>query len=60
MPSGFHEVSPRSFIYTLPNALETDFCEEVITRFENSSNHLKSGRIGQGASIDVDINGQQI
>tara|TARA_Y100000766_G_scaffold276385_1_gene280480 strand:+ start:627 stop:1211 length:585 start_codon:yes stop_codon:yes gene_type:complete len=55
MSSGFHEVSPGSFIYTLPNALETDFCEEVITRFENSSSHHKSGRIGQEASIDADI-----
>ena len=36
MSDKFSELQPGSFIYTLPNALDADFCRKVIERFESA------------------------
>lgn len=49
------EVKPSSFVFEKPNALSKDFCEDVITRFENDEEGQYKGRIGQLANEDNSI-----
>lgn len=50
-----NEVKPSSFVFEKPNALSKDFCEDVITRFENDAEGQYQGRIGQQANEDNSI-----
>ncbi len=50
-----NEVKPNSFVFEKPNALSVDFCEDVITRFEQDEEGQYKGRIGQLANEDNSI-----
>ena len=49
------EVKKNSFIYEKPNALNQDFCNDVISRFEQDTDGQYKGRIGQLANEDDSI-----
>ena len=44
------EVKPNSFVFEKPNALPSEFCADVIARFEADQEGQYKGRIGQLAS----------
>ena len=49
------EVKENSFIYEKKNALDKEFCDDVIRRFEHHSEDQYQGRIGQHATQDTSI-----
>ncbi len=49
------EVKQNSFIFEKKNALATEFCEDVIRRFEVNKQDQYQGRIGQLADQDTSI-----
>jgi len=49
------EVKENSFIFEKKNALATEFCDDVIQRFESNSQDQYQGRIGQMADQDNSI-----
>ncbi len=49
------EVKENSFIFEKENALATEFCEDVIQRFESNQQDQYQGRIGQMAGQDNSI-----
>ena len=51
----FSELQPGSFIYTLPNALDADFCREVIERFESAADLHREGAMGPSGTVDESI-----
>ena len=61
------EVKPNSFIFEKHNALSASLCEQMIARFEESTDEQFTGRIGQVAmqnlavkrSTDLLISGKQ-
>ena len=55
MSDKFSELQPGSFIYTLPNALDADFCHEVIERFESAADLHREGVMGPGGAVDESI-----
>ena len=56
-PSGinFRELKPGSFIYVLDNALQRETCEEMIHRFNTSTDQQYAGRIGQQGNLEQSI-----
>ena len=55
MTDTFSELQPGSFIYALPNALDADFCQQVIDRFESETDLHREGAMGPGAMIDETV-----
>ena len=55
MSDKFCELQPGSFIYTLPNALDADFCRQVIERFESAADLHREGAMGPGATVNESI-----
>ena len=55
MSDKFSELQPGSFIYTLPNALDADFCRQVIERFEASADLQREGAMGPCGTVDENI-----
>lgn len=51
----FREVAPNSFIFERPNTIPTDWCEEMIRRFEANPDQQNPGRIGQDQGLDSEI-----
>jgi len=51
----FSELQPGSFVYALPNALDRQFCRQVIDRFESAADQHREGAIGTGATVDASI-----
>ncbi len=49
------EVKANSFVFEKQNALDKEFCESVITRFEQDKEGQYKGRIGQLANEDDSI-----
>ena len=54
MSGEFRELKPGSFIYCLSDALDSDFCADIVNRFEASPHH-QQGLIGPGAALDRSI-----
>lgn len=50
-----NEIKPNSFIFEKPNSLSKEFCENVISRFEDDTTGQYKGRIGQLADQDSSI-----
>jgi len=50
-----NEIKPNSFIFEKPNSLSKEFCENVISRFEEDTAGQYKGRIGQLADQDNSI-----
>jgi len=50
-----NEIKPNSFIFEKPNSLNKEFCENVISRFEEDTAGQYKGRIGQLADQDNSI-----
>ncbi len=55
MSEKFSELQPGSFVYALPNALDPDFCQQVIGRFESATDQHHQGAMGPGAVVDDTI-----
>ena len=55
MSEKFSELQPGSFVYALPNALDLDFCQQVIGRFESATDQHRQGAMGPGAVVDRTI-----
>ena len=53
--SSIVEVKENSFIFEQKNALPADLCDEMIRRFEESTDDQYQGRIGQTANQDSSI-----
>ena len=53
--SSIQEVKPGSFIYLKKNALPGDICNEMIRRFESTTEDQYKGRIGQNFKEDHSI-----
>ncbi len=51
----YREISRGSFIFEVPGALSSEFCDEVVRRFEDSPDQHIAGRIGQQADTDDSI-----
>ncbi|GJL82295.1 MAG: hypothetical protein DHS20C01_19290 [marine bacterium B5-7] len=49
------EVKPGSFIYRRRQALENNFCDDVVARFEHAVDEQYPGRIGQDQQSHADI-----
>ena len=49
------EAAPGSFIYAIDQALEADFCQDVIQRFEAHPEQQYPGRIGEEADHHASI-----
>ncbi len=49
-PGALEELAPGSFIYRRRDALNADFCNDVVARFEASPDEQYPGRVGQGAA----------
>ena len=49
------ELKPGSFIYQAPGALEPDFCDAVIRRFEDNPEQQYPGRLGPEESREESI-----
>lgn len=49
------EVKPNTFIFEKNDALPASFCQDVITRFENTTDEQYPGRIGQAVNEDSGI-----
>ena len=49
------EAKPNTFIYEKRGALSSEFCSDVIARFEQCTEDQYQGRIGQMASENTDI-----
>ena len=54
MTGAFRELKPGSFIYCLPDALDSDCCADIVNRFEASPHHQR-GLIGPDAALDPSI-----
>jgi hypothetical protein len=54
MTGAFRELKPGSFIYCLPDALDSDCCADIVNRFESSPHHQR-GLIGPDAALDLSI-----
>ena len=50
-----HEVKKNSFVFEKPKALKQEFCNNVISRFEQDKDGQYKGRIGQLANEDNSI-----
>lgn len=53
--TSIREIKSNSFIFEKPNALNKEFCENVISRFEEDTAGHYKGRIGQLADQDSSI-----
>lgn len=49
------ELKPNSFVFEKRQALDAQFCESVIDRFEQNTQDHYQGRIGQQANQNTDI-----
>jgi hypothetical protein len=49
------EVSPRSFIFEMNNALPADVCREIMSRFESSPEDQYQGRVGQLSDLSLAV-----
>ena len=49
------ELKEGSFIFEFNDSLSKDKCDEIIKRFENSSDQHYQGRIGQNLKEDTSI-----
>ena len=49
------EVQPGSFIYEFQNSLSNNECENIIKRFEESTDDHYQGRVGQNFTENTDI-----
>ncbi len=54
-PYFIKELKPNTFIYEIENALTADICNEIIHRFETSTDQQYNGRIGQLADSNTTI-----
>lgn len=51
----YSEVKPGSFIFQVPNALPAEVCNEMVSRFESSTEQQMPGRIGQQGNKDSSV-----
>ena len=52
MPSQYHPVKPDSFIFEIPDALSSQICDEIVKRFEATSQQQRPGTLGQDGHTD--------
>ena len=52
MTKSCREIRKGSFIFEIPGALSSDFCDDIVRRFENSPEQQIAGRLGQQADTD--------